>query len=248
MRRLRTFRRVCWYGALFGALSLAAGAQQSGSQSTAPAKNKQQTQHKTAAQENPFPADVSGHAAQQKEQSSQSASPDAPDAGQQTPPQKPKSAAEENPFPEDVSKGAAAAKDSSGSGDSSSSASSSSNPDGDLPPEGDVPKNNGRRKLRKPSDSDIESGSLAGEGRAKEDVRVGRFYLGTGNFKGAYSRFSEAARLDQANVDAIYGLAASAAGLHRTDEALANYRLYLQVAPDGSDAKSARKALRELAR
>jgi tetratricopeptide (TPR) repeat protein len=258
MRRTKTIRlirRMCWYGALVaaGALSLAAGAQQSGSQAPPPAQSKQQTQHKSAAEENPFPSDVSKHAAQQKDQAAPPPSPDASGAGQQTP-QKPKNAAEENPFPEDVSKGAAAAKDSgssSGSGDTSSSSggdTSSSNPNGDIPPDGDVPKGNGRRKLQKPSDKDIESGSLAGEGRAAEDVRVGRFYLGAGNYQGAYNRFVEATRMDPINTDAIYGLAVSAAGLHHTDEALTNYKLYLQIAPDGNDAKSARKAIHSLSK
>jgi hypothetical protein len=54
--------------------------------------------------------------------------------------------------------------------------------------------------------------------------------------------------MDPTSVDAIYGLAAAAAGLHHTDEALTNYKLYLQIAPDGNDAKSARKALRALAK
>ena len=249
-KTIRLMRRVCWYGALFaagGTLSLVGGAQQSGSQTPAPAQSKQQTQHKSTAQENPFPSDASEHAAQQKNPSNQTSSPDAPNAAQQTP-QKPKSAAEENPFPEEVSKGAAAAKGSGTSSSSSNSANSSSNPDGDVPPEGDVPNDNGRRKLRKPSDKDIESGSLAGEGRAVEDVRVGRFYLSTKDYKGAYGRFSEAARLDPVNVDAIYGVAAAAAGLHRTEEALTNYKLYLQIAPDGSDAKSARKAIQALSK
>ncbi|HEX6773195.1 MAG TPA: hypothetical protein VF126_14295 [Acidobacteriaceae bacterium] len=245
---IRLIRRTCWYGALFaagGALSVA-GAQQSGSQAPAPAQSKQQTQHKSAAQENPFPSDASGRAAQQKDQANPPSSPDTPDAGQQTP-EKPKSAAQENPFPEDVSKGAAAAKDSSSSS-SSGDASSSSNANGDIPPEGDVPKDNGRRKLRKPNDTDIQSGSLAGEGRAAEDVRVGRYYLGTGNYRGAYNRFAEATRMDPVNTEAIYGLAASAAGLHHTDEALTNYKLYLQIAPDGNDAKSARKAIHSLSK
>jgi len=111
-----------------------------------------------------------------------------------------------------------------------------------------VPKDTGRRRLKKPSDKDIQSGSLAGEGRAQDDVRVGRLYLGSGNFNGAYGRYSEAMRLDPTNMDAIYGLAAAAAGLHHTDEALTNYKLYLQIAPDGNDAKSARKALRALSK
>jgi hypothetical protein len=54
--------------------------------------------------------------------------------------------------------------------------------------------------------------------------------------------------MDPTNVDAIYGLAAAAAGLHRTDEALTNYKLYLQIAPDGNDAKSARKAIQALSK
>jgi hypothetical protein len=54
--------------------------------------------------------------------------------------------------------------------------------------------------------------------------------------------------MDPANVDAIYGLAAAAAGLHHTDEALTNYKLYLQIAPDGNDAKSARKAIQSLSK
>jgi tetratricopeptide (TPR) repeat protein len=77
---------------------------------------------------------------------------------------------------------------------------------------------------------------------------VGRFYLGDGNYTGAYGRFSEANRMDPTNLDAIYGLAASAAGLHHTDEALTNYKLYLEIAPDGNDAKSARKAIRALSK
>lgn len=223
----------------------------SSTSSTSSTQDKQQNQqtppaHKSAAQENPFPADVSKQAAQQQSQPADA--PAAPDAGQQ-PPQKPNSAAQDNPFPEDVSKGAAdaAAKSSDASGGSSGSSSSSSSTD-DTDPNADVPPETGRRRLRKPSGNDIQSGSLAGEGRAQEDVKVGRFYLGTGDYKGAYARFSDASRMDPTSADAIYGLAAAAAGLHHTDEALTNYKLYLEIAPDGNDAKSARKALRALAK
>jgi tetratricopeptide (TPR) repeat protein len=224
------------------------GSGQSSSSSTSSTQDKQQNQqappaHKSAAQDNPFPADVSKQAAQQQSQPADA--PAAPDADQQ-PPHKPNNAAQDNPFPEDVSKGAAdaAAKSSDASGGSSSSSSSSATDDTD--PNADLPRETGRRRLRKPNDNDIQSGSLAGEGRAQEDVRVGRYYLGTGNYKGAYARFSDASRMDPASVDAIYGLAAAAAGLHHTDEALTNYKLYLEIAPDGNDAKSARKALRAL--
>ena len=265
-------------------LALPAIAQQSGttdssSGQSSSSQTKQQNQqtppaHKSAAQENPFPADVSKQAAGQQNQPSDTpAAPDtgtpdtgnpdkaAPDASDQKPPatQKPgNAAAQENPFPEDVSKGAAAAaaKDSGNGNDasgSSSSSSRSSNPagdaaGGDTDPNADLPRDKGRRRLKKPSENDIQSGSLAGEGKAKDDVRVGRFYLGEGAYEGAYGRFSEANRLDPTNLDAIYGLAAAAAGLHHTEEALINYKLYLQIAPDGDDAKSARKAIRALSK
>jgi tetratricopeptide (TPR) repeat protein len=230
----------------------------SGQSSSSSTKNKQQSQqtlpaHKNAAQENSFPADVSKQAAQQQSQSpnvptdTSTSAPAAPDADQSAPQPAHKSAAQENPFPEDVSKSAAAAKDSDANS-SSSSSSNSSNAGGDIDPNADVPRETGRRRLKKPSDKDIQSGSLAGEGRAQDDVRVGRFYLGSGDFKGAYGRYSEAVRLDPTNLDAIYGLAAAAAGMHHTDEALTNYKLYLQIAPDGNDAKSARKALRALSK
>ena len=241
--------------ALGGLLMLPATAQQpatpdSGSQSSPPATSKQQKQTpapKSAAQENPFPDDVSKDAAQKQEQS-QPPDASAPDAGQ-PPAQQPSDAAKDNPFPEDVSKGAAAAaaKDNNAAG-SSSSSSSNSNPGGDTDPDADVPRDAGRRKLKKPSDKDIQSGSLAGQGEAQDDVRVGRYYLGTGAYKGAYERFAEATRMDPTNVDAIYGLAAAAAGLHRTDEALTNYKLYLEIAPDGEKAKSARKAIQALSK
>jgi tetratricopeptide (TPR) repeat protein len=265
--------------ALSGLLALPAIAQQSSTpdagsgQSSSSSQTKQQKQqtppaHKNAAQDNPFPGDVSKQAAQQQSQPGDApAAPDAghPDADQPPAPaaQKPGSAAQENPFPEDVSKGAAAAasKNSDATGSSSNSSSSSgggdwssnSNPAGDsaagdTDPNADLPRDTGRRRLKKPSDKDIQSGSLAGEGKAQDDVRVGRYYLGTGNYEGAYGRFSEASQLDPANVEAIYGLATAAEGMHHTDEALTNYRLYLQIAPDGKNVKSARKAVQALSK
>jgi tetratricopeptide (TPR) repeat protein len=239
--------------ALGGLLTLTAFAQQSGTQNSSSTQGSKPTQqtppaHKSAAQDNPFPADASQHAAQQQPQQGNSA----PDTAQQPQSgQKPGEAAKDNPFPEDVSKSAAAAaakENDAGTSSGNGVSSSSSNPGGEGNPDADIPPDTGRHRLKKPSDKDIESGSLAGEGRAQEDVRVGRFYLTDGNYKGAYGRFSEAVRMDPANVEAIYGLASAADGLHNKDEALANYKLYLQIAPDGDKAKSAQKAIRALAK
>lgn len=252
-------RRLVPIIALGGLLALPANAQQSGNQNSSStqssSKQTQQTPpaHKSAAQENPFPADTSQRAAQQQSQPDNNppSAPDTPDAAQQPQSgQKPGDAAKENPFPEDVSKSAAAAaaKDNDSSSSGSGASSSSSNPGGDNNPDADLPPDTGRHRLKKPSDKDIQSGSLAGEGRAQEDVRIGRFYLSSRNYKGAYGRFSDAVRMDPANVDAIYGLASAADGLHNKDEALTNYKLYLQIAPDGDKAKSAQKAIRALAK
>ncbi len=252
MRLTPWLRRTAAAFALCGLLALTAFAQQSGTQNGSSTQGSKQTKqtppaHKSAAQENPFPADASQHAAQQPQSSS-----NAPDPAQQPQSgQKPGNAAQDNPFPEDVSKTAAAAaakENDAGTSSANSASSSSSNPGGEGNPDADLPPDTGRRRLKKPSDKDIESGSLAGEGRAQEDVRVGRYYLTTGNYKGAYGRFSEAVRMDPANVDAIYGLAAAADGLHNTQEALTNYKLYLEIAPDGDKAKSAQKAIRVLAK
>jgi tetratricopeptide (TPR) repeat protein len=184
----------------------------------------------------------------------------APAAGANAPQTSPDAAAD-NPFPEDVSRGAAAKAAQGDSPDapapaadagssSSSSSSGSANPDAangtgsDPNAEPDVPASSHRRRLGKPRDKDIQAGSLTGQARAEEDVKVGRYYLSQRDYGGAYARFSEAARLDPVNVEAIYGVAASAEGLHKTDEALENYKLYLQIAPDGEHARAAEKSLK----
>jgi Flp pilus assembly protein TadD len=78
---------------------------------------------------------------------------------------------------------------------------------------------------------------------AARDDKVGKFYLQTGDFKGAYDRFKEASEVAPEDGDAVFGLAESARGLHKTEEATSNYRLYLDAFPDGKKAKEARKAL-----
>jgi hypothetical protein len=163
-----------------------------------------------------------------------------PAGDQQT---KPPSAAQDNPFPEDVSREAAksAADPGSGSGVSSSS---SYDPGVDRD-NGDRETPAGRHKLPKPSD-DVEVGSLSATARAKKDVEVGNYYLSTGADQGAYARFADASKMDPTNVDAIFGLAEAARHLQRTQEAVANYKLFLDIEPEGSRAKVARKALNGL--
>jgi tetratricopeptide (TPR) repeat protein len=156
---------------------------------------------------------------------------------------KPPSAAQDNPFPEDVSREAAKSAAASGSG-SGVSSSSSYDPGVDRD-NGDRETPAGRRKLPKPSD-DVEVGSLSATARAKKDVEVGNYYLSAGGDQGAYARFADANKMDPTNIDAIFGLAEAARHLQRTQEAVANYKLFLDIEPDGSRAKLARKALNGL--
>jgi Flp pilus assembly protein TadD len=81
---------------------------------------------------------------------------------------------------------------------------------------------------------------------AAQDDKVGKFYLQSGDFKGAYSRYKEATEVAPEDGEAVFGLAESARGLHLTQEAMNNYILYLDAFPDGKRSKEARKALSSL--
>ena len=81
---------------------------------------------------------------------------------------------------------------------------------------------------------------------AAHDDKVGNFYLQTGDYKGAYDRFKEATLVAPEDADAVFGLAEAARGLHLNQDAINNYKLYLDVFPDGKRSKEARKALAHL--
>jgi outer membrane protein assembly factor BamD (BamD/ComL family) len=81
---------------------------------------------------------------------------------------------------------------------------------------------------------------------AKKDAQIGDFYLESGDYKGAYERFVEAARSDPGNPEAVWGLAESAHHLQMNDVAIKNYRLYLAALPNGPHAKEIRKALKDM--
>jgi hypothetical protein len=170
-----------------------------------------------------------------------------------------RSAAEENPFPEDTSEKAAAA---------------AGNPSSDAPAPkpgagaDKAPGSSGNSKTTEPqpnysssrtglrdldsanSDesriSDGTGGYIFDPKLAAQDVKVGNFYLTNGDYKGAYSRFKEATKVDPGNADAVFGVAEAARELKFDKEAADNYRVYLDAMPDGSKAKAARKALARL--
>jgi tetratricopeptide (TPR) repeat protein len=82
---------------------------------------------------------------------------------------------------------------------------------------------------------------------AAKDDKVGRFYLQTGDFSGAYARYKEASQFDPGDAEAVFGLAEAARQLGKRDEAIQNYQLYIDAFPNGPRAKDIRKALKELA-
>jgi tetratricopeptide (TPR) repeat protein len=196
-----------------------------------------------AKDENPFPEAVSQKAAQ--------SSPDAPAPS----PQKKPSASAENPFPEDVSRSAA-----KGSSDSSTDGEDSQKHEGQaqdqLPPGVSSSRSSDEGDQDGDTDSSLPGMNEGGEGknplavtdpaRAKKDTQVGSFYMQTGDYRGAYQRYKDALRYDPSNADAIFGLAEAAKGLKLVAEAEQNYRLYLEIVPDGSKAKEALKALHAL--
>jgi tetratricopeptide (TPR) repeat protein len=160
------------------------------------------------------------------------ATPDAP----QKPPAKKPSTAEDNPFPEDISRKAEA---------DAKAADAPEAPSASVPATPRQPGSSSRDGLEKfdtPDTADLQDPK-----RAVEDLRVGRFYLKSGDYKGAYARFKDATVYDSDNADAVFWLAEAARKLNHGPEAVQNYQVYLAAVPDGPNAKAARKALSELA-
>jgi len=83
-------------------------------------------------------------------------------------------------------------------------------------------------------------------GLAAKDNKVGSFYLASGDYVGAYSRFKEATQVDPKSAEAVFGLAEAADRLGKRTEAIQNFEIYLDAVHKGHDAKVARKALKRL--
>lgn len=207
---------------------------QSGSAATPKKDNGQKSAPKPASksEQNSFPEAQSEKAAQQQQQ--QESAPSAP-APQTAQPRKSSSTADQNPFPEQQSeKAAEKAQQDQQKGDQDYSSSSSGVKGLNLPAEA------------KPLAAGAPGNSGFSPDLARKDVKVGNFYLQTGDFKGAYDRFLEATQVNPGSADAVYGLAEAARHLNKREMAIQYYQLYLAALPDGPRAKDARKSLKEL--
>ena len=157
-----------------------------------------------------------------------------PPPQQQKSQQHKQSPSEANPFPEEQSQKAA---DEANTASKPSSGPSSSHVD--------------LNRLNAPEGSEARISNGAGgyihsPELAAKDIKIGKFYLSTHAYKGAYDRFLEATRVAPENGEAVFGLAEAARGLHKDKEAATNYLIYLDAFPDGKDSKDARKALGKL--
>lgn len=146
--------------------------------------------------------------------------------------------AEANPFPEDISRKA-------------QDAANSADPDGKSAEPDYSSSHVDLKKFDAPEGSESRISNGAGgfihdPQLAARDDKIGKFYLQNGDFKGAYDRYKEASEVAPEDGDAVFGLAESARGLHRTQEAATNYQIYLNAFPDGKKSKDARKALAAL--
>jgi tetratricopeptide (TPR) repeat protein len=176
--------------------------------------------------DNAFPDAVSRQAAKE-----------AAAAGGEAPDSTKKPTADDNPFPEAVSR--QAAKDAHKAPDQTPPPP----PRSDLPP--GVSSSNSRGDLG-PTNGEPPPPQEPDPVRAKKDIDVGGYYLKRGDYQGALQRFKDATASDPINVDAIFGLAESQRMLRNNAEAERNYQMYLEIVPNGSKAKQALKALKEL--
>jgi tetratricopeptide (TPR) repeat protein len=193
---------------------------------------------KPAADDNAFPDDVSRRAAKAAEQQKTSDQPvadsspgNASDKSSQDSKPPGNAGGDDNAFPEETSRKAAA--------DAKVAASSSG-----VSSSGDY--NDRANAGRNSIEPNAAMPHVHSKDPAKEDVYVGTYYLQSGDYPGAYARFKEASTLHPENTDAMFGLAEAARHLKKNDEAMENYRLFLDVVPSGSKAKDARKALASL--
>jgi tetratricopeptide (TPR) repeat protein len=243
MRRHIIFAAIFLLSGLLGS-SVAVRAQDAASQSAppdAPTPSTSTSQDKTPDKGK----DKSKPAATPKGTADQTAAPDSP-----LPAAKKPSTAEDNPFPEEESeKAAKAAKAADAAPPDTPAPTSTTSPDKGSSSLDNMDKlglndDAGRRQLK--LESPDGSTTVYDPKRATDDVKVGKFYMQTGFYKGAYERFKDATVFDHENVDAVFYLAEAAQKLNMAKEAQQNYQLYLAAVPDGPNAKNARKALGEL--
>ena len=151
------------------------------------------------------------------------------------------------PFPGEEDGAAAAAAPAASGGEASSSAADATTADaGDA--DAPVLKDEGstgstkltrsqRRRLPKSEDMGL---------RFDKDLEISHYYITTGNYAAAYGRAKDAVAVDASDPDGHLAVAEAARRLKKNDEAIAEYKMYLQLDPEAPKAKMVRKELADL--
>jgi len=211
--------------------------------SSSPSNSSSSNQPKSLHDEFPFPTDDSRHGGDAE---GTTPAPSAPPANPNGLPAMPTTPTPDPPA--ESEKPMNLPRDSSGSLPPGTSSSSSSDDD-DVAPTTEAPdapvkaaplKNYGAK------DSDEVIREKLDKTRLPDDLKVGRYYLDSGNNQGAYLRFKDAVSLDAEDPDARFYLAEAAYKLNHRDEAIANYQECLKLDPGGDHDKAARRALAKL--
>lgn len=82
--------------------------------------------------------------------------------------------------------------------------------------------------------------------QAKKDLKVGNYYAKKGNHRAAAGRYVEATRWNPQYGEAYFKLGRAREKLEQTPEALAAYRAFLKIEPNGKQSREARRRLGEL--
>ncbi|HUZ05366.1 MAG TPA: hypothetical protein VMU62_08405 [Acidobacteriaceae bacterium] len=157
----------------------------------------------------------------------------------------PSSAAQDNPFPEAESE-AAAKHD-----ERDATPPVTQQPLRLLPPSGVSssnaqlsPSDLGVTTIKRHGREDEFTEDLNPAGRIKNDLHIADFYLKDWNYNGSYLRYKDVLQFDPLNERALFGMAKSTCLQNKSAEALAQFKNYLQVYPDGTHAKEAQMFLR----
>ncbi len=74
--------------------------------------------------------------------------------------------------------------------------------------------------------------------REAEDIDVSRYYMSTGNYLAAYLRAKDAVKTIASDPEAHLALAEAAERMKKPDEAVAEYKAYIELDPDGEKVKA----------
>jgi len=97
-----------------------------------------------------------------------------------------------------------------------------------------------------PAPNDVQEMHPWNPYRATKDDEVGDFYFKRGNYKAAVARYEDALQFKEHDAVANFRLGECYEKMDQPEEAIAHYKEYLRILPEGPDAKRARKALEKL--